>query len=385
MNYAGKTSISRRVRDGEVELVMPTGLVFSVLSESERTVRAAEGRTILVGRDPRCDLVLSDTRVSGVHCEILLSTDAESVRIRDLESSNGTILDGERVKGLRDVAYGAPIRIGRLTVRAEEYRHGSEAVLAGAPEFGGFFGRGARLQSLYARLIHAADGPMPILLLGEKSTGRRLLGRELHARSQATGAFVEVTPDASQDIGELLERASSGTLYLDGWPPRAWQLRLLDAHEDGAIRLVVADSPVAAARANLPSESERPDPRFFWALLSNRFLIPPLRERKFIYGFIRRQVDLLRGDSEVTKNAIEQLAQEPWPGNVGELHEFLRALFLRQPRLVTEQTVKRALSLPSDEEVLSAVAQTENKQQAADMAGCSRAHVGRVLKRNGVC
>ncbi len=48
--------------------------------------------TIVVGRDPACDLVLVDPRVSRRHLEIV--SDGAAFRFRDLDSSNGTIVNG---------------------------------------------------------------------------------------------------------------------------------------------------------------------------------------------------------------------------------------------------------------------------------------------------
>ena len=48
--------------------------------------------TIVVGRDPECDLVLVDPRVSRRHLEIAPA--GASFRFRDLDSSNGTLVNG---------------------------------------------------------------------------------------------------------------------------------------------------------------------------------------------------------------------------------------------------------------------------------------------------
>ena len=44
--------------------------------------------SMIVGRDPSCDLVIDDRKVSAVHLELVASE--RGVRVRDLGSRNGT-------------------------------------------------------------------------------------------------------------------------------------------------------------------------------------------------------------------------------------------------------------------------------------------------------
>lgn len=53
---------------------------------------ALRAGTIVVGRDPACDLVLVDPRVSRRHLEIV--SGGAAFRFRDLDSSNGTLVNG---------------------------------------------------------------------------------------------------------------------------------------------------------------------------------------------------------------------------------------------------------------------------------------------------
>lgn len=52
-------------------------------------------RTLVVGREPACDVFLADARVSRRHCVVEVADGLP--RVRDLGSSNGTILNGTRV------------------------------------------------------------------------------------------------------------------------------------------------------------------------------------------------------------------------------------------------------------------------------------------------
>jgi len=68
----------------------------------EITVEGASGRfaqpVIVIGRDPACDLVIADPRVSRRHLELRLGEYGTS--INDCETSNGTFYDGRRVGGM---------------------------------------------------------------------------------------------------------------------------------------------------------------------------------------------------------------------------------------------------------------------------------------------
>ena len=48
------------------------------------------------GRDPECHFPIKHSTVSSFHCDIVLS--AEGILLHDLDSTNGTFVDGERVK-----------------------------------------------------------------------------------------------------------------------------------------------------------------------------------------------------------------------------------------------------------------------------------------------
>jgi pSer/pThr/pTyr-binding forkhead associated (FHA) protein len=50
----------------------------------------------LLGRDPGCDVLLDSPRVSRRHCCLAVSRDG--VEVRDLESTNGTRINGQRIQ-----------------------------------------------------------------------------------------------------------------------------------------------------------------------------------------------------------------------------------------------------------------------------------------------
>lgn len=70
------------------------------------------GGTVLVGRSPGCQLVLSDFSVSSNHAEIFW--DGAQYLVRDLGSRNGTLLNGRRVTNDTPLFSGAQVFFGAV-------------------------------------------------------------------------------------------------------------------------------------------------------------------------------------------------------------------------------------------------------------------------------
>jgi pSer/pThr/pTyr-binding forkhead associated (FHA) protein len=64
------------------------------------------------GRGAECHIRPNSEWVSRQHCQLLVTS--ETASIRDLGSRNGTLINGERVMGARDLADGDQIQIGPL-------------------------------------------------------------------------------------------------------------------------------------------------------------------------------------------------------------------------------------------------------------------------------
>ena len=70
--------------------------------------------TTLVGRDPECDISHADPRLSRRHAEFRVT--ADGVRLRDLGSRNGTLVNGRPVDEIV-LAPGDIVQIAHLTIR----------------------------------------------------------------------------------------------------------------------------------------------------------------------------------------------------------------------------------------------------------------------------
>ena len=70
-------------------------------------------RPRVVGRGPGVDIAVPDDTISKVHASLAYDRAAGLVRVRDLGSSNGTFVDGERIASA-DAAIGARLRLGTV-------------------------------------------------------------------------------------------------------------------------------------------------------------------------------------------------------------------------------------------------------------------------------
>jgi len=108
---------STSVIEYEIERAQIRELRLEVLSGPDTGVvlRARTDR-VVIGADPDSDLALTDGTVSWRHCEIELGPDA--VRVRDLGSSNGTVVDGLSIESIK-LDRAATLTLGRTRVRVE--------------------------------------------------------------------------------------------------------------------------------------------------------------------------------------------------------------------------------------------------------------------------
>ena len=107
-----------------LEMVEPgVYLVDATQTGAGAWYRLRIGRT-LVGRDADCDLRLRDLSVSGRHLEILLRP--ESATITDLMSTNGTRVNGKRVRTTY-LSHGDHVTVGRLQFSYREVRRRQRA------------------------------------------------------------------------------------------------------------------------------------------------------------------------------------------------------------------------------------------------------------------
>jgi serine phosphatase RsbU (regulator of sigma subunit) len=82
-----------------------------------------------MGRRAPCELVLADTEVSGMHCQVSAEPGVDSLTVTDLGSTNGTFVDGQRVVQAATLPIGALLQLGRQVLR-HEFRPPQDAASA---------------------------------------------------------------------------------------------------------------------------------------------------------------------------------------------------------------------------------------------------------------
>ena len=81
------------------------------------TFRVTPGAIKTIGRAPRADFVLDAAMVSRLHCR-LTATAGDELEVLDLDSTNGTFVNGRRVRRSR-LAAGDRLKVGRVELTVE--------------------------------------------------------------------------------------------------------------------------------------------------------------------------------------------------------------------------------------------------------------------------
>ena len=84
--------------------------------DREKTFRILAGGVRTIGRSTGADFIVDAPLVSRVHCRLTVLADG-SLELRDLESTNGTFINGQRVETAR-VKSGDRIGVGRIELVA---------------------------------------------------------------------------------------------------------------------------------------------------------------------------------------------------------------------------------------------------------------------------
>ena len=111
----------RRESTGSGATSQPTSLgLLDQQSNVIRAFRLSRQRPISIGRDNANDIVLTDRSVSSVHATITYS--GRVWILTDMDSRNGTWLEGEQVAGSVEILEGEVIQLGaiRLVLISEE-------------------------------------------------------------------------------------------------------------------------------------------------------------------------------------------------------------------------------------------------------------------------
>ena len=250
-------------------------------------------------------------------------------------------------------------------------------------------GTSPALKAVLSRISKVAPSDSTVLITGETGTGKELVARAIHRRSdRASRAFISVncaviprdliaselfghekgafTGATQQRLGRF-ELANGGTLFLDevGELPSETQiglLRVLQEHEFervGGRRPIRADVRVVAAsnrdlQAAISAGSFRSD--LFYRLHVFPIEMPSLRERRedipllveyFIDRYARKAGKHFKN---VEKRTVQVLQSYPWPGNIRELQNVIeRSVILCESDIFSVDESWLPLPLPATE------------------------------------
>jgi two-component system response regulator GlrR len=313
-------------------------------------------------------LVVDDATVSRFHCELV--ADAKGLRVRDLGSRNGTILDGVRVHDA-EPKDGSLLRLGRAVVRVGLTSESLPIKLSARRQFGGLVGESPTLRATFALLERAAATTATVLLDGETGTGKGAMAEAIHVESaRKDKPFVVVDCAAlsptlldSELFGHergaftgadraragAFEEADGGTVFLDeiGELPLELQPKLLRVLENREVRRVGQNTRrpidvrlIAATNRDLRAEvnAGRFRADLYYRLAVVKITAPPLRARPDdLPALVRAMLTAMAATPEelaalTGPDVMARLAANAWPGNVRELRNYLeRSLVLQGP------------------------------------------------------
>ena len=286
----------------------------------------------------------------------------------------------------------------------------------GAP-FAGIVGQSSGLRNVLQLVEMVAVTDATVLLLGETGTGKELIARAIHERSQRRkqpfvtlncaaipsslfeselfgherGAFT----GANMQRAGRIELADRGTLFLDevGEMPLEVQPKLLRTLQEqtyerlGSARTKSVDMRlVAATNCNLEQMIEEKQFRsdLYYRLNVFPIRIPPLRERRedipllvdhFTQKYARR---MNRQIDTIPESTIQKLQRWVWPGNVRELENLME----RSVILTCNRTLSVSLTdkMNSGIDASTVVSNFEEQQRILEVL---RETSGRISGPNG--
>jgi DNA-binding NtrC family response regulator len=338
------------------------------------------------------------------------------MRIFDLGSTHGTYVDATLVgAGGAPVHAGSVLRIGRTLllvvddidgVATPARRVNAEFLNVPHPLIAG-----PRLWQLWQATMRVAPPHHPILILGDKGSGKEWLARIVHSVSPQSGPFVVLNAATAcpTKLARAFADAAGGVLFVDG-------ITQLDAEAQNVLSVPMGiaaaqqgtgwSEPSAPVRVIASSVHDLRDTTawtnvrtdLYYALTTIVMRIPRLCERRedilvLADGFIQSQCEELT----LSMRAAEALLLGPWEDNIRQLKSVMTSAVISarnagHTRILLKDLPSMARSdrtIANREEALallvSALAKANgNATQAAKSLGISRATLYNLFKRHGV-
>jgi len=266
-------------------------------------------------------------------------------------------------------------------------------------------GSSPALQAVLSQVAKVAPSDSTVLITGETGTGKELIARAIHKRSQRSSrAFVSVncaaiprdliaselfghekgafTGATQRRLGRF-ESAEGGTIFLDevGELPAETQISLLRVLQEREFQRVGGNESfqtdvrvVAATNRNLEAAIVEGGFRddLFYRLNVFPIEVPPLRQRKediplLVEYFIDRYASKAgKSITAINKRSLELLQSYAWPGNIRELQNVIErsVIICDSENLSVDETWlgRRALSADSPAQPLSERLASQEKE-----------------------
>lgn len=272
-----------------------------------------------------------------------------------------------------------------------------------------FLGESPEIRDVMKQIETAASSDVPVLIRGERGSGKELVARRIHSLSNRRhmpmipvhcGAFSEsecenelygheagAVAGANYRHKGVLEAANGGTLFLDevGAIATKNQVNLLQVLESKQITRRGGRQPVpvdfrviSATDQDLENLLEKGAFRedLYYRLNVFEIYIPPLRERRADIPLLARHFveqyarALKRPVSSISNEAIEALTQSNWDGNMREL-----ANAIERAVVVTKKSVIQLEDLPFQ------LVNERRRPRGKSLAAMERAHILDVLEQ----
>jgi transcriptional regulator with GAF, ATPase, and Fis domain len=243
--------------------------------------------------------------------------------------------------------------------------------------FGEIIGACASMMEVFRKLAKVAATDISVMITGETGTGKELIAREIHRRSnRANGPFVTVNCGAipenlmeSEMFGHVkgaftgaiasragkFQQADQGTLFLDevGELTPQLQVKLLRAIQERIVFRVGDNRPercdiriVAATNRTLEDMIKTGEFRedLYYRLNVVNLWLPPLRDRGDDVFIIAKALLSKYGDEMASSvrgfspQALAAIRKAPWPGNIRQLENRIKkALVLCEKTLLAPE------------------------------------------------
>jgi len=340
-------------KDARPALKYRVGRLVINQSDGQRFEHKVDLPHVRLGSAPNNDVTVFDPSVSRYHCEIL-HTD-EGFLLRDLGSTNGTVVSGLRIKEaliIDDVL----MQLGRSNAK---FIPGHEEHVDPSMDahFGELVGRSQKMRDVFGILQKVSATDLTVTVQGETGTGKDLVARALHQASpRADGPFVVFDAGAvasnlieSELFGHekgaftgateqrrgAFEQADGGTLFIDEIGELALELqpKLLRALEQrevkrvgGAKQIPVDVRVICATNRSLVEEVQKGHFRddLFFRISVVVLSLPSLRERpEDIELLVESFLQQGQPKMHAAPDTINVLLNYDWPGNVRELRNVI--------------------------------------------------------------